>query len=68
LHRTTPYSLAILPHGRERRKGIFAELNAIEAGGIWVNESAFRDGNIVWGRVVEDIPNFCRELVAALEG
>jgi len=37
------------------------------AGGIWVDESAFRDGNIVWGRVVEDIPNFCRELVAALE-
>jgi protease I len=38
------------------------------AGGIWVDASAFRDGNIVWGRVVEDIPNFCRELVAALEG
>src|SRR5207247_7750263 len=37
------------------------------AGGIWVDESAFRDGNIVWGRVVEDIPNFCRELVAARE-
>jgi len=37
------------------------------AGGIWVDESAFRDGNIVWGRVVDDIPNFCRELVAALE-
>ena len=37
------------------------------AGGIWVDESAFRDENIVWGRVVEDIPNFCRELVAALE-
>ena len=37
------------------------------AGAIWVDESAFRDGNIVWGRVVDDIPNFCRELVAALE-
>ncbi|MBO0779928.1 MAG: type 1 glutamine amidotransferase [Ktedonobacteraceae bacterium] len=36
------------------------------AGGIWVNESALRDGNIVWGRVVADIPDFCRELVAAL--
>jgi len=24
------------------------------------------DGNLVWGRVVEDIPDFCRELVAAL--
>ncbi len=37
------------------------------AGGIWVNEAAFREGNMVWGRVVEDIPDFCRELVAALE-
>ncbi len=36
------------------------------AGGIWVNEAAFREGNLVWGRVVEDIPAFCRELVAAL--
>jgi protease I len=36
------------------------------AGGIWVNEPAFREGNLVWGRVVEDIPAFCRELVAAL--
>lgn len=39
----------------------------INAGGIWHDESAFRDGNIVWGRVVKDIPNFCRELVKALE-
>ena len=36
------------------------------AGGIWVNEAAFREGHMVWGRVVEDIPDFCRELVAAL--
>lgn len=39
----------------------------VNAGGIWVDESAFRDGNQVWGRVVEDIPNFNRELVAAIE-
>ncbi|MDH4111443.1 MAG: type 1 glutamine amidotransferase [Actinomycetota bacterium] len=36
------------------------------AGATWVDEPAFRDGNIVWGRVVEDIPDFCRELVAAI--
>jgi protease I len=36
------------------------------AGGTWVDEPAFREGNVVWGRVVEDIPDFCRELVAAL--
>jgi protease I len=38
----------------------------VNAGGIWVDEPAFRDGNQVWGRVVADIPAFCRELVAAL--
>lgn len=38
------------------------------AGAAWVDAPAFRDGNLVWGRVVEDIPDFCRELVAALEG
>lgn len=36
------------------------------AGAAWVDESAFRDGDIVWGRVVKDIPNFCRELVDAI--
>lgn len=36
------------------------------AGGTWVDEPAFREANLVWGRVVEDIPDFCRELVAAL--
>lgn len=39
----------------------------VNAGASWVDEPAFRDGTIVWGRVVEDIPDFCRELVAAIE-
>jgi protease I len=38
----------------------------INAGATWLDEPAFRSGNIVWGRVVPDIPDFCRELVAAL--
>jgi protease I len=38
----------------------------VNAGGRWVDESAFRDENLVWGRVVDDIPAFERELVAAL--
>ena len=37
------------------------------AGATWVDKPAFTDGNMVWGRVVPDIPDFCRELVAALE-
>jgi protease I len=36
------------------------------AGATWVDEPAFREGAIVWGRVVEDIPDFCRELVDAI--
>ena len=38
----------------------------VNAGATWVDESAFTEGNLVWGRVVADIPNFCRELVTAL--
>ncbi|HAV77464.1 MAG TPA: type 1 glutamine amidotransferase [Anaerolineae bacterium] len=40
----------------------------LNAGGTWADEPAFRDGNLVWGRVVADIPDFCRELVKALAG
>jgi len=40
----------------------------LNAGGTWRDEPAFRDGNLVWGRVVADIPDFCRELVKALSG
>jgi protease I len=40
----------------------------VNAGATWVDEPAFREGTVVWGRVVEDIPDFCRELVAAIEG
>ncbi|MFQ5341488.1 MAG: type 1 glutamine amidotransferase domain-containing protein [Anaerolineae bacterium] len=36
------------------------------AGATWVDAPAFRDGNLVWGRVVKDIPDFCRELVTAI--
>ncbi len=36
------------------------------AGAVWVDEPAFREGNLVWGRVVADIPDYCRELVKAL--
>jgi len=36
------------------------------AGAVWVDEPAFREDNLVWGRVVADIPDYCRELVKAL--
>lgn len=40
----------------------------VNAGATWRDDAAFRSGNIVWGRVVADIPAFCRELVKALGG
>jgi protease I len=38
----------------------------VNAGATWADEAALTDGNLVWGRVVADIPDFNRELVAAL--
>jgi protease I len=38
----------------------------VNAGATWVDEPALRDGALVWGRVVADIPAFNRELVRAL--
>jgi len=38
----------------------------INAGALWRDVPALRSGNLVWGRVVADIPAFCRELVLAL--
>lgn len=36
------------------------------AGASWVDEPAFREENLVWGRVVKDIPQFCSTLIGAL--
>ncbi len=52
-------------HRATGSRGIKDDL--INAGAEWVDEPAFRDGSLVWGRVVEDIPDFCRELVTAIE-
>lgn len=38
----------------------------VNAGATWVDQAAFREGHLIWGRVVADIPDFCRELIAAL--
>jgi len=38
----------------------------LNAGATWRDDPAFRSGNIVWGRVVPDIPYFCRELIKAI--
>jgi protease I len=51
-------------HRATGSRGIKDDL--VNAGATWVDEPAFRDGNQVWGRVVADIPAFCRELVSEL--
>ena len=38
----------------------------VNAGATWIDQPAFREGNLIWGRVVADIPAFCHELVSAL--
>src|SRR5207247_1455450 len=60
-----PISAGIM-QGRKAVGSVGIKDDIKNAGGIWVNEAAFHEGNMVWGRVVEDIPDFCRELVAAL--
>jgi len=62
-----PISAGIM-RGRKATGSMGIKDDITNAGGIWVDEAAFREGNMVWGRVVEDIPDFCRELVAALAG
>lgn len=60
-----PISAGIL-EGRRATGSTGIKDDLINAGATWVDKAAFREGNLVWGRVVADIPDFCRELVAAL--
>lgn len=53
--------------GRRATGSLGIKDDLVNAGATWVDEAAFRDGNQVWGRVVADIPAFCRELVELLE-
>lgn len=52
--------------GKKATGSVGIKDDLINAGAEWVDEPAFREGNLVWGRVVEDIPAFCRELVNAI--
>jgi protease I len=60
-----PISARIV-EGRQATGSLGIKDDLINAGASWVDQPAFREGNLVWGRVVADIPDFCRELVAAL--
>jgi protease I len=60
-----PVSAGIV-RGRRATGSVGIKDDLVNAGATWVDTPAFREGNLVWGRVVADIPDFCRELVAAL--
>jgi deglycase len=53
--------------GRRATGSMGIKDDLLNAGATWVDEAALREANLVWGRVVADIPAFCRELMAALE-
>ncbi len=53
--------------GRRATGSVGIKDDLVNAGAEWVDEAAFRDGNQVWGRVVKDIPAFCRTLITALK-
>lgn len=55
---------ADIVRGRRVTGSLGIKDDLVNAGGIWVDTPALRDGNQVWGRVVADIPAFTRELVA----
>ena len=59
-------SAGILPRGKRATGSLGIKDDLVNAGAVWVDETAFREGQIVWGRVVADIPAFCRELVEAI--
>lgn len=52
--------------GRRATGSLGIKDDLVNAGAEWVDEAAFREDNQIWGRVVADIPDFCREMVALL--
>jgi protease I len=57
-------SAGIIERDRPATGSLGIRDDLVNAGARWVDEPALRDGNLVWGRVVADIPDFERELVA----
>jgi protease I len=53
--------------GRRATGSLGIKDDLVNAGATWVNEPAFCEGNLAWGRIVADIPAFCRELVSLFQ-
>ncbi len=52
--------------GRRATGSLGIKDDLVNAGALWVDLPAFREGHLVWGRIVADIPVFCREFMVAL--
>jgi len=63
---STAISAGIIKKGQRATGSTGIKDDLVNAGAVWVDEAAFREGNQVWGRVVADIPDFNRELIKAL--
>jgi len=63
---STAISSGIVRMGERATGSTGIKDDLVNAGAVWTDEPAFREGNHVWGRVVADIPDFCRELVKAM--
>lgn len=59
-------SAGIIQKGQRATGSVGIKDDLVNAGAVWVDAASFRERNQVWGRVVADIPYFCRELVKAL--
>ena len=53
-------SARILERGDPATGSLGIRDDLVNAGARWVDEPAFRNGSLVWGRVVDDIPAFLR--------
>lgn len=65
-----PWVLASAGIAKGRRVTGYAAVrdDLIHAGAQWVDVPAIRDGNIITGRVPDDLPEFCQTIIAALAG
>jgi len=64
-----PWMLASAGIARDTRLTSFFSIkdDLVNAGAEWVDEEVVRDNNIITSRQPDDLPAFCRTIIAALE-
>jgi protease I len=59
---------ADIVRGREATCFFSIKDDLVNAGARYIDAEVVRDGNLITSRVPEDLPAFCREVIATLEG